>query len=335
MIILAGDIGGTKSNLGLFERGHDGRPKAIAEETFATHDFASPADMLVKFLDGKAKAVALSGCCLGIAGPVDDGVVVAEWLPWPRITEQEVAEQSGIRGVWFINDMVATAYGVTVLEGEQLGTLNKGVARSRPHNVAVIAAGTGLGESALVVDRQGRYHALASEGGHTNFSPRSELELGLFRWLAERVHPVNQESVICGRGLVNLYTYLKWQRTNPSGPAPALPPDGSQAAGIAKAAADGSDPVAVEALDVFMSAYGARAGSLSMQVTAIGGCYVGGGIAPKNLAKIQDGTFMKAFVDKGHVFEPICRNIPVYVVVEQKTALLGAAQYGMLEAKVV
>jgi glucokinase len=335
MIILAGDIGGTKSNLGLFERGQDGRPKLIAEESFSTHGFPSPAAMLAKFLEGKLKPVALAGCCLGLAGPVEDGLCVAEWLPWQRFTEQEVAAESGIRGVWFINDMVATAYGVTVLQGEQLVTLNQGVARSRPHNVAVIAAGTGLGESALIVDRQGRYHALTSEGGHTNFAPRTELELGLYRWLAERVHPVNQEAVICGRGLVNVYTYLKWQRTKPTGPAPALPPDGSAAAAIAKAAADESDPVAVEALDVFMSAYGARAGSLSMQVMASGGCYVGGGIAPKNLAKIQDGTFMNAFVDKGHVFEPICRNIPVYVVMEQKTALLGAAQYGMLEAKVV
>jgi glucokinase len=335
MIILAGDIGGTKSNLGLFERRPDGRPRPIAEETFGTHDFSSPAAMLAKFLDGKEKPHSLAGCCLGLAGPVDDGVCVAEWLPWPRITEQEVAEQSGIRGVWFINDMVATAYGVTVLEGDQLVTLNKGVIRSRPHNIAVIAAGTGLGESALIVDRQGRYHAVASEGGHTNFAPRTELEFGLVRWLKERVHPVNQEAVICGRGLVNVYTYLKWQRSDPSGPAPALPSDSSLAPAISKSAADGSDPLAVEAMDVFMSAFGARAGSLSMQVTAVGGCYVGGGIAPKNLAKIRDGTFIKAFVDKGHVFEPICRNMPVYVVMEQKTALLGAAQYGMLEAKVV
>jgi glucokinase len=335
MIILAGDIGGTKSNLGLFERGPDGRPKMIAEESFPTHDFPSPAAMLARFLGGKAKAMDLAGCCLGIAGPVEDGVVVAEWLPWPRVTEQEVAAESGINGVWFINDMVATAYGVTVLQGDQLVTLNKGITRSRPHNVAVIAAGTGLGEGALIVDRQGRYHAMPSEGGHTNFAPRTELELGLFRWLAGRVHPVNQEAVICGRGLVHVYTYLKWQRTTPSDPPPALPTGSELAGTISRAAADRSDPLAVEALDVFMQAYGARAGSLSMQVMATGGCYIGGGIAPKNLDKMRDGTFMKAFVDKGHVFGPICEKIPVYVVMEQKTALLGAAQYGILEAKVV
>lgn len=335
MIILAGDIGGTKSNLGLFEKGPDGRPRLIVENSFPTHEQKSPGALIAKFLSGKAKPTDLAGCCLGLAGPVEDGVCVAEWLPWPRFTEQEVAAESGIKGVWFINDMVATAHGVTVLQGDQLVVLNKGVTRSRPHNVAVIAAGTGLGESALIVDRQGRYHAMTSEGGHTNFAPRTELEFGLYRWLGERVHPVNQEAVICGRGLANVYTYLKWQRTNPSGPAPALPSDNTAAAGIAKAAADRSDPVAVEAMDVFMSAYGARAGSLSMQVMASGGCYVGGGMAPKNLDKIRDGTFMQAFVDKGHVFGPICEKIPVYVVMEQKTALLGSAQYGMLEAKVV
>jgi glucokinase len=334
MIILAGDIGGTKSNLGLFERGPDGRPKLIAEESFSTHDFKSPAAMLARFLNGKAKPVDLVGCCLGLAGPVEDGVVVAEWLPWKRVTEQEVAEESGIRGVWFINDMVATAYGVTVLQGDQLVTLNQGVTRSRPHNVAVIAAGTGLGESALIVDRQGRYHPMPSEGGHTNFAPRTDVEFGLFRWLDAHLHPVNQEAVICGRGLVNVYTYLKWQRTDPTAPPPPLPTSSEQAGAISKAAADRSDPVAVEALDVFVSAYGARAGSLSMQVMASGGCYIGGGIAPKNLPKLLDGTFMKAFSDKGHVFGPICEKIPVYVVMEQKTALLGAAQYGMLEAKV-
>ncbi len=332
MSILAGDIGGTKSNLGLFERERGaGRLRLVSEASFPTHDFKTPEAMLAQFLDGRGSAKDVEGLCLGLAGPVEDGVCVAEWLPWKRITEPAVAAASGIGRVWFINDLVATAYGVTVLQGEQLVTINRGEPRKRPSNVAVIAAGTGLGEGALVADRDGRLHAVASEGGHTNFAPRTDLELGMFRWLAGRVHPVNQESVICGRGLVNLYTYLKWQAAGAPSPAPQLPPDGADAGRIAKAADEKSDPLAVQALDAFMSAYGARAGSLAMQVMATGGVFIGGGIAPKNLKKIQDGTFMEAFVDKGHVFRPILEKIPVHVVIEQKTALLGAAQYAMLQ----
>lgn len=327
MIILAGDIGGTKSNLGLFERDDQGRPRAVAEATFSTHDFAAPEAMLEQFVRGSGRSFAdVAAACLGVAGPVEDGVCVAEWLPWKRVAERDLASATGVRDVWLINDMVATAHGVTVLRDDQVVPLNPDGVRKAGRNVAVIAAGTGLGESALVADRHGRYHAVTCEGGHTDWAPRTEAELGLFNWLAERIHPVNQETVICGRGLVNVYNYLQGQATNRR---TDLAPDGDQAADIAKSAEAGSDPTAARAMDLFMAAYGARAGNLAMQFMSTGGVFVAGGIAAKNLRKIQDGTFLSAFLDKGELFHGILTPVPVYVVTEQKTALLGAANYAM------
>jgi glucokinase len=282
--------------------------------------------MLLRFLKeahGSVKEVAAA--CVGIAGPVEDGICVAEWLPWNRVDEKEVASGVGVRRTRLINDMVATAWGVTVLRPDQLVTLQAGE-RKAGRNVAVIAAGTGLGESALIFD-DGKYHALTSEGGHTDWAPRNKAELELFRFLLERSHRVTNEHVICGRGLVNVYTYFQSLRT---GNLPAELPDSDKEAGrIAKeAAADPSSP-AGQTMDLFVAAYGGRAGNLAMQVMATGGVYVGGGIAPKNLDRMRDGTFIRHFLDKGPLFRPILEKIPVHVVLEQKTALIGAAQYAV------
>jgi glucokinase len=241
------------------------------------------------------------------------------------VDEREVAAGVGIPKTRLINDMVATAWGVTALRPDQLVTLNEG--DPKPHrNVAVIAAGTGLGESALIFD-DGKYHALTSEGGHTDFAPRNEAELGLFRYIHQRTRPVNQETVICGRGLCTVYDYVVSLETGQAPPAVAK--DGSRAGDIARQAAAEPKSAAGKAMDLFVSAYGARAGCLAMQVMATGGVFVGGGIAPKNIDRFRDGRFVEAFVDKGHLFRPILQKVPVHVVLEQRTALIGAAQYAL------
>jgi glucokinase len=331
MIILAADVGGTKSNLGLFGAAGEspagaGPLRLVADRSYRTHDFESVAAMLLRFLaDAGSEPRQVAGACVGIAGPVEDGASVAEWLPWRSVNEREVAAGVGIPHTRLINDMVATAWGVTVLRPEQLVTLNPG--EPGPHrNVAVIAAGTGLGESALVFD-DGKYHALGCEGGHTDFAPRNEAELGLFRYLLARTRPVNQEAVICGRGLVNVYEYFRSLETGEA--PPGLAESGSRAGEVARLAAAGPGSTAGKAMDLFVSAYGARAGCLAMQVTATGGVFVGGGIAPKNVEKFRDGTFLEAFLDKGDLFRPILRKIPVHIVLEQRTALIGAAQYAV------
>jgi glucokinase len=332
MIILAADVGGTKSNLGIFETAGGGASGAAGlnmtfERGYPTHDFPQGLDvMLRRFLqDAGRSAPDVAAACVGIAGPVEDGVVVAEWLPWHRVDEKDVAAGVGVRGTRLINDMVATAWGVRALNPGQLVTLNEGEKKDG-RNIAVIAAGTGLGETALIYD-DGSYHAVTSEGGHTDWAPRNKAELELFKFLLDRSHRVTNEHVVCGRGLVNVYTYFK---SLESGNPPAELPDSDKDAGrIAHAAA--SDPNSAEGrtMELFVSAYGGRAGNLAMQVMATGGVYVGGGIAPKNLPRMLDGTFMRHFVDKGPLFRPILEQIPVHVVLEQKTALIGAAQYAL------
>ena len=327
MMILAADVGGTKSNLGLFEGGGGGAQSLSSrfERSYATHDFPqSVAAMLLKFLEeAKLRRTDVAAACVGIAGPVEDGVSVAEWLPWRVVDEREVSNGVGIRGVRLINDMVATAWGVTALRPDQLVTLHRGEPRPN-RTVVVIAAGTGLGESALVYD-DGRYHAVACEGGHTDWAPRNRTEFDLFRFLLERSKRVTNEHVICGRGLVNVYTYFKSLGT---GQPPSELPDSDKDAGrIAKEAAANPGSPEAKAMELFVSAYGGRAGNLAMQFVATGGVYVGGGIAPKNLDRMRDGTFVKNFLDKGPLFQPILEKIPVHVVLEQKTALIGAAQF--------
>jgi glucokinase len=330
MMILAADVGGTKSNLGLYETGGGGGAGALAprfERSYATHDFPqSVAVMLLKFLqEAKAAPAEIAAACVGIAGPVEDGVSVAEWLPWPRVDEKEVAAGVGVRGTRLINDMVATAWGVTALRPDQFVTLHPGEPKAG-RNVAVIAAGTGLGESALVYD-EGKYHHVTCEGGHTDWAPRNAAELDLFRFLLERSRRVTNEHVICGRGLVNVYTYFKALET---GSPPAKLPDSDKDAGrIAEEAAADPRSAAGKAMELFVSAYGGRAGNLAMQVMSTGGVYVCGGMAAKNLPRMRDGSFVRNFLDKGPLFQPILEKIPVHVVTEQRTALIGAAQFAV------
>jgi glucokinase len=325
MIILAADVGGTKSNLGIFRPGAGGALDPAFERSYPTHDFPqSVASMLLRFLEeAKVAPADVAAACVGIAGPVEDGISVAEWLPWREVDEKDVASGVGIRGTRMINDMVATAWGVTALRPDQLVTLHEGE-RKPGRNVVVIAAGTGLGESALVFD-DGKYHAVACEGGHTDWAPRNKAEFDLFRFLLERSDRVTNEHVICGRGLVNVFTYFKAMET---GNFPAELPDSDKDAGrIAMAAAANPSSPEAEAMGLFVAAYGGRAGNLAMQFMATGGVYVGGGIAPKNLDRLRDGSFVRNFIAKGPLFQPILEKIPVHVVLEQKTALIGAAQF--------
>lgn len=333
MIILAADVGGTKSNLGLFETGGGGAGGGAQwlnlafERSYPTHDFPQGLDtMLARFLgEAKASPRDVAAACAGIAGPVEDGICVAEWLPWRQVDEKEVAAGVGISRTRLINDMVATAWGVTALRPEQLVTLQPGEPKPG-RNVAVIAAGTGLGETALVYS-DGGYHAVACEGGHTDWAPRNKTEFDLFRFLMERSHRVTNEHVICGRGLVNVYTYFTSLET---GNAPAeLPDSDDDAARIAKEAAADPSSAAGKTMELFVAAYGGRAGNVAMQFMATGGVFVGGGIAPKNLDRMRDGTFVRNFLDKGPLFRPILEKVPVHVVLEQKTALIGAAQYAV------
>ncbi|HYG63615.1 MAG TPA: glucokinase [Thermoanaerobaculia bacterium] len=326
-MILGGDVGGTKSNLGLFEVVEGGRLHLIRTATFANAEYPGLGVLLGAFLGGDVPRV--RAAAFGIAGPVLDNRAETTNLTWV-IDGPGLAKETGIPRVLLINDLVATAEGIPLLGEDEVVTLQPGAAGAHGNRV-LIAAGTGLGMSLLPwVD--GRWVPVASEGGHADFAPRDADEEGLLRHLQARLGGrVSVERVVSGPGLFNIYEYLRDDAGMPELPE------------VRAALAAGDDPVPVisesgltqrcglcsRALDLFMAAYGAAAGNLALVGTATGGVYVGGGIAPKVLPRIQEGGFLQAFVDKGR-FEGYVRAIPVRVILNQKTAMYGAARVASL-----
>jgi glucokinase len=304
-MILAGDIGGTNTRLALFDADGGGMRHLSTYES-AAHGGLD--EIVLAFLD--THPVGPTSACFGIAGPVEAGVCTATNLAW-NVDATLLAGRLDIRAVRLINDLEANGYGIAALEAADFEVLNPGDPEA-VGNAAVISAGTGLGEAGMYWDGE-RHRPFACEGGHVDFAPRTPLEVGLHEYLVETFQHASYERVCSGMGLTNIYSYLGGPETEP--------------AVISEAALDGSDERAVTALDVMVSIYGAAAGNLALKMMAVGGIYVGGGIAPKILPKLRDGTFMRAFVDKGR-FASLLERVPVRVVLNDKTALLGAARCG-------
>ena len=322
-LILAGDVGGTKTNLALFQPDGD-RLTPMAERSVKSADFSGLDAIVSAFLREAQRAPARA--CFGVAGPVVDGRCQATNLPW--VADVRSLQQTiGVEAVWLLNDLETTAYGIQALPAQALQVLQRGTPQPQGH-CAVIAAGTGLGEALLVWDGQ-RYRAIASEGGHADFAPRSELELELSRYLLGRFGHASYERVLSGPGLANIYDFLKSTRRGqePAWLAVELAA-GDPSAAISRGALERRESICVQALALFASIYGAEAGNLALKVLARGGVYVGGGIAPKILPALTDGGFMQAFVAKGRL-APFLSEIPVHVVLEPKASLYGAARMAM------
>jgi glucokinase len=325
-MILAGDIGGTNSRLAHFEV-VQGRVQPIVEETFPSRGSASLDDIVRTFVTKHNLRV--MHACFGIAGPIRHGRSETINLPWVVDAEQ-LAQQLGLATVWLINDLEANAYGVAALAPEDFAILNEGTPDAEG-NAAVIAAGTGLGEAGLYWD--GKQHwPFASEGGHASFAPDNALQVELLQYLQQQFAHVSWERVLSGPGLYNVYTFL---RDTQRGIEPAWlteelhqvdPP-----AAIAGAALAGTSDLCVQALDLCVALYGAEAGNLALKVMATGGVFVGGGIAPKIVAKLQEPTFMQAFCAKGRL-RSVLEAMPVRVIMNDKTALYGAARCAALRA---
>jgi glucokinase len=325
-LILAGDVGGTKTRLGLFEVTR-GRLHFLFEKTFLSKNYKGLENILGEFLNGQK---GIGSACFGVAGPVTQEVVIATNLPW-WIDIQSLQKTLPIVKVEVINDLVANAYGISVLKKSDFEILNVG--KIKKGNEALISAGTGLGEAILFWD--GKQHVPSpSEGGHAEFGPRNHLELELFHHLSDTFDHVSYERVLSGEGLSQIYQFLKdskrfgseplWLSEKMKGEDPAEV--------ISEMARLKKNKLCMKALDLFTSIYGAAAGNLALQVMAIGGVFIGGGIAPKIIWKLKDGTFMKAFKDKGrlsHIVVPI----PVKVIMNERTALLGAASRAMALSK--
>lgn len=317
-LILAGDVGGTNTRLGLFEITR-GRFRLLSEKTYLSKNYKGLENILVNFLKGQREIVA---ACFGVAGPVTEEVIVATNLPW-WIDIQSLQKLLSLKKVEVINDLVANAYGISVLKKADFEILNAG--RIRKGTQALISAGTGLGEAILFWDGK-QYVPSPSEGGHAEFGPRNHLETELFNYLSDRFDHVSYERVLSGEGLFHIYQFLRDSKrfgSEPSWLSEEMkgedPPEV-----ISEMARHRKSKLCWKALDLFTSIYGAAAGNLALQVMAVGGVYVGGGIAPKIIWKLKDGTFMKAFKDKGRLSR-IVAQIPVKVIMNERTALLGAA----------
>jgi len=320
-VIIAGDIGGTKTRLALHEAGSSAR-KPWREERFPSRDYPSLEALVISFL---ADAPRPTQAVFGIAGPVVDGRVEATNLPW-HIDAARMSAELGAP-VTLINDLAATGLGLSVLAPAEIGTLQAGTPRSGTR--ALIAAGTGLGEAILATDGAG-WKPLASEGGHTEFGPRDPLEDELLVWLRARHGHVSYERILSGPGLADLYRFFA---ATGRGQAPAAFETAFAAAPdpaplVAGAASDGSCERARLVIERFVSIYGAEAGNLALKTFAVGGVFVGGGIAPHLLPVLRAGGFLRAFHDKGRL-APTLERIPVAVVLDDRCALWGAASVAL------
>jgi len=305
-LILAGDIGGTKTRLGLFE---PSSPRPVATETFRTAGYEHPAEPVGAFL--AATRARPAHVCLGIAAPVQGGVASSVKLPW-TVDAEELRLRLGLPAVRLVNDVEANARGIAALEERDLATMHAG-APGAAGTRAVVSAGTGLGEAAIWWD--GAEHRPGpSEGGSCSFAPRSELEIELLRFLAAETGRVSVGQVCSGPGLQNLYRFFSGEHEAP------------EPAQIAARAAADRRSAASAAVDLLVSIYGARAGDVALSYGATGGVYLGGGIAPKLLPRLLEGGFMQAFLDKGSL-RRMLERIPVHVVLNSDAALIGAALF--------
>jgi glucokinase len=332
MTYLAGDLGGTKTLLGLYQE--DGT--LLASQRFDSGAFASLADMITAFLDGLEQQPRPDRGVFGVAGPVED----LGGRQRARITNLawgiDTTDLVGVRGlcrVWLVNDFYAVAAAVMHLAAgkgprESLVALNPTAVAQPLGAVAVLGAGTGLGEG-IICRSTGQPTILPSEGGHADFAPRNEVEIALLRFLMRRHGDhVSYERVLCGAGLLSLYEFCCEHLGRDAGrrevyeeiqrdllAAPAV---------VSRNGLSGHDPLCVAALELFASIYGAEAGNLALKALATGGVYLAGGIGPKILPRLQDGRFMAAFTQKGR-FAGLMATIPVHVVVDPQAGLLGAA----------
>ena len=328
-MILAGDIGGTSTRLGVFEVA-GGRLAPLIEQTYASLKYAGLGEIAAAFM--AEHEIKIERACFGIAGPVQHGRVVTPNLPWV-VDSVPLARGLGLRTVRLINDLEANAYGIAALAAGDFVTLNEG-APGAAGNCAVISVGTGLGEAGMYWDGQ-THHPFACEGGHADFAPRDELEAEFLHYLRAKFTEfghVSYERVLSGPGLREVYEFL---RDVKGGREPAWLREamlaGDPSAAVSNAGLEGRCELCARALDMFVSFYGAEAGNLALKTMAIGGVYVGGGIAPRIIAKLQGPLFMAAFAAKGRM-RPLMEAMPVRVIMKETTALLGAARAAMESA---
>ena len=325
-MILAGDVGGTKVHLALYDF-TEGKLSYTRDKQYPAKEYSGLEEIVKQFL-GADKVTA---ACFGVPGPVRQGRLRLTNLPWTLDT-RELSTNLKIEHLFLINDLEANGYGIAELQPDQIHTLSEGDA-SQLGNRALIAAGTGLGEGLLAWN--GRIHVpYPSEGGHTDFGPRNETEIELLRFLQRKYSGrVSYERVVSGMGLTNIYEFLREAQgmEEPAWLAEKFDAAHDRNSVITEMALTAKSEICAKALDMMVSIYGAESGNLALKVLSVGGLYVGGGIAPKILEKLKDGTFIKAFQDKCRLSQLLI-NMPVRVILESRAALMGAAAYAEARA---
>lgn len=317
-MILAGDVGGTKVVLALFEDVTS--RKKLKIQKFASKDFENFQDIVKTFLPNDLK---VDCACFGIAGPIQKNTCHATNLPWV-IDGKKMEKTLDIPNVRLINDLEANAWGVFSLSDEEFYILNPGV--QKKGNRALISAGTGLGEAGFYYDGKNHF-PFASEGGHAGFAPEDEEEVKLWRYFKKKFGHASFERFLSGHGIEQIYRFLVenegavelqevQERMRTEDPAQV----------ISESALEKKCPLCIKTLDRFVSIYGGEAGNLALKFLALGGLYVGGGIAPKILEILKNGNFMRSFVNKGR-FKSLLSEIEVKVILNPETALLGAARF--------
>jgi glucokinase len=330
-MILAGDVGGTKVHLALYNF-VGGRLAPVRDHKFPAHEFNS-LDEVVKAFQAQGKGEPeIAAACFGCPGPVRDGRLKLTNLPW-TLDARDLQKSLGIEHIFLINDLEANGYGIPELAPESVFTLMAGDAKSVGHR-GLVAAGTGLGEALLIWDGKSHTHLpLPSEGGHSDFPARNEREIALLQYLQRTLNGrVSSERVVSGIGIKNVYAFLRddVKMEEPQWLKDRLAAEDPNAV-IGQCAEDGSSEICAETMRIFVSAYGAEAGNVALKVLAMGGIYLGGGIAPKILKTLQNGEFAKAFLDKGRL-SPLLHAVPVRVILDDTCALLGAAAYAEARA---
>ncbi|HIJ88203.1 MAG TPA: glucokinase [Desulfuromonadales bacterium] len=320
MLILAGDIGGTSTRLAYFDT-TGGTLEPVVEKRFPSRESGSLEEIVDRF--AAEQGLTIANACFGIAGPVRNGHVRTPNLPW-SVDSAVLSRILRIPAVRLINDLEANAYGIALLQPEDLVVLNPGSA-DPVGTIAVISAGTGLGEALAYWDGAA-HRPLSCEGGHADFAPRTQLETDLLLFLRAEHGRVSTERVVSGPGICNIYRFLRDVRHFPENRSVAEAMLlGDPAAVISRAALAGECPLCVQVLDLFISLYGAEAGNVALRVLATGGIYLGGGIAPKIVELLKGPGFIEAFINKGRLSH-LLENIPVQVILNDRTALLGAAR---------
>jgi glucokinase len=330
-MILAGDIGGTKVHLALYQF-ENGRLTSTRDHKYPAHEFGSLDEIVNDFFKDDAETRKdVQAACFGCPGPVRNGRLKLTNLPW-TLDARELQKSLSIEHIFLINDLEANGYGIPELAPEAIYTLHQMDPTAVGHR-GLVSAGTGLGEALLIWDGDKKHTPIPSEGGHADFAARNDREIALLQYLRRTLNGrVSTERVVSGLGIKNIYAFLKddQRMEEPAWLAERMRQEDPNAV-IGQCGEDGSSELCAETLNLFVGCYGAEVGNVALKVLAMGGMYLGGGISPKILKTLENGVFLQAFLDKGRM-SPLLESMPVRIILDDTCALLGAAGYAEIRA---